>query len=405
MILKSSKSKNCIGLLTNFSGLRLERTNDYYITLIRLKKLKIELYFINAEYLSFQKIITKKVNYDKRFKYFEPKNFNEFNDFIKKKKILIINNIGRGFNYFFLLFFLKIKNLHQIRITNLGNIQSDQNEFRVAESNFLFHLKYQFFRTLPRKIGSLFIFLGLFNKINCRFLSDSRIYKNFQNTNYLKKKFLFYKKIELVKSNLYEEKISKRDMSENLIVLLDLYPYYYEIKRWGMLNEKKVKLHYKQLNFLLDKLAFLYKKEAVVSIHPGYPENFYKNIFPNKKVIKYKTKSLIKKSFIVLFFDSSAILTAIKLNKKIISIESDLFKGKRYNSEVYSGHLKNMKIRLDKKYKFEKISLLRKLNKKVDNYKIFKNKFLGFHKKESGSNEIIKYIKEFFYKKKINEKS
>ena len=395
--MKNTTSKNCIVILTHFSSLRVFKTNDYLSTLIKLKKLKIELYFINSEYLTFQKKITKKIDYDKRFKYFIPKTFNDFNNFIKKKKILIINNFGRNFQDFFLLFFLRKKNFHQITINNFGNIQADNYFYQ--NINLLF-LKKLFFKTLPRKIGSLLIFLRLFNKINCRFTSDLKIYENFQNTNYLKKKFIFYEKLKLVKSSIYEEKIPKKDISEDLIVLLDVYPYYPELRQFKKLNEKEINLHYKQLNFLLDKLAFLYKKKVVISIHPHYPENFHKNLFPNKKVIKYKTKSLIKKSFIVLFFDSSAIVTAIKLNKKIISIESNLFKGKKYNSELYSSKLKNIKIKLDKNYKFEKVSLLSKLNRKVDNYENYKKKFLGFSKKESGSNEISKYVKQFFYKKK-----
>ena len=394
--MKNTTSKNCIGILTHFSS-TIFTSNDYYSTLIKLKKkLKIEIYFINSEYLTFRKKITKKINYDKRFKYFVPKTFSDFSNFIIKKKILIINNIGRNFKDFSLLFFLKKKNLHQITISNIGNIQGDNYFYQNIDLLFLKNL---FIKTLPRKIGSLLIFLGLFNKINCRFISDLRIYKGFQNTNYLKKKFVFYEKIKLVKSNVYEKKIPKKDISEDLIVLLDLYPYYREIRQFKKFNEKEVKLHYKQLNLLLDKLALLYKKKIVISIHPAYPENFYKKIFPNKKVIKYKTKSLIKKSFIVLFFDSSAIIPAIKLDKKIISIEANLFKGNKYCSEIYSSKLKNMKIKLDKNYKFEKISLLRNLNRKINNYKNYKKKFLCFHKKESGSSEIIKYVKEFFYKK------
>ena len=142
------------------------------------------------------------------------------------------------------------KNLHQITIANLGNIQEDNYFYQNID---LLFLKKLFLKTLPRKIGNLLIFLGLFNKINCRFTSDLRIYKNFQSTNYLKKKFVFYEKIKLVKSNIYEEKISKADISEDLIVLLDNYPYYQEIRQFKKLNEKEIKLHYKQLNFLLDK--------------------------------------------------------------------------------------------------------------------------------------------------------
>ena len=86
--MKNTTSKNCIVILTHFSSLRVFKTNDYLSTLIKLKKLKIELYFINSEYLTFQKKITKKIDYDKRFKYFIPKTFNDFNNFIKKKRFL-----------------------------------------------------------------------------------------------------------------------------------------------------------------------------------------------------------------------------------------------------------------------------------------------------------------------------
>ena len=94
--MKNITSKNCIGILTHFSSLTVFESNNFYSTLIKFKKLKLELYFINSEYLTFRKKITKKINYDNRFKYFVPKTFNDFNNFIKKKKILIINNIGRN---------------------------------------------------------------------------------------------------------------------------------------------------------------------------------------------------------------------------------------------------------------------------------------------------------------------
>ena len=74
--MKNITSENCIGILTHFSSLSVFPSSDYYSTLIKLKKLKIELYFINSEYLTFRRKITKKINYDKRFKYFVPKTFN-----------------------------------------------------------------------------------------------------------------------------------------------------------------------------------------------------------------------------------------------------------------------------------------------------------------------------------------
>jgi hypothetical protein len=46
-----------------------------------------------------------------------------------------------------------------------------------------------------------------------------------------------------------------------------------------------------------------------------------------------KTKELIERSFLILFFDSSVILHAMALKKKVICLQSDLFKGILINTK------------------------------------------------------------------------
>ena len=50
-----------------------------------------------------------KYKFPKKIKFFNPKNFYEFSQLCKKINPLIINNIGRGYEFFRILFFLKKK--------------------------------------------------------------------------------------------------------------------------------------------------------------------------------------------------------------------------------------------------------------------------------------------------------
>ena len=77
---------------------------------------------------------------------------------------------------------------------------------------------------------------------------------------------------------------------------------------------------------------------------------------PQRKIVKFQTTEYVFKSFIVLSFNSSAIVQAIKLDKKIISIQSFLFKGKKYSSSIYQELLGSEKITLKKIIKLIKKS-------------------------------------------------
>ena len=140
------------------------------------------------------------------------------------------------------------------------------------------------------------------------------------------------------------------------------------------------------------------KKINLIELGGGNGEMMYQMIkvferFNKFKVVKMKTEELINNSFLVVFFDSSAILQAIKLKKKIIAIRSNLFfGGKKYNSDLYAERIGLKKIDITKKLNINKNKLLEELSKNVKNYDNYLNKYSSANISESGSIEILNYI-------------
>ena len=104
------------------------------------------------------------------------------------------------------------------------------------------------------------------------------------------------------------------------------------------------------------------------------------------------TEKYIEMSCVVLQFNSSAIVSAIKLDKKIISVQSKLLKGKKYSSSIYQERLGTEAITLKKKYNFNKNRLIQKLDQKVKNYLNYKELYFGIENKNLSSKVIGKYL-------------
>ncbi len=175
-------------------------------------------------------------------------------------------------------------------------------------------------------------------------------------------------------------------------MLLDVCPLYEQFTSYQKVNNDDIKKHYKYLGELLNYLSKIFKKKVVVCTHPKYPLKFYKNYLPKKKVVKYKTKEFIMKSFVVLTYNSSAIVNAIKYDKKIISVQSFLFKGVKYSSSIYQERLGTEKITLKGEYTFNKKELLKRLQKNIKKYKKFKKLYFGIQSKNFSSQDISNYI-------------
>lgn len=242
------------------------------------------------------------------------------------------------------------------------------------------------------------VILGLFSQIDVRFISNKKIYKGFLKE---KKKFFpaYYNKFVLVKSKIFDEDLNKKKIQEKYILHLDQDPDYRAMKIVSQLDKNLVKKHYLNLNKLLKLLSKTYKKKVIISIHPLYSQKKTEKRFKNFKVIKMKTNELIEKSFLITFFDSSAILHAIKLKKKILSIRSDLFYGgKKYNSDLYANLIGTKKVNISKNIYIDKTKFLKEVESKIKNYDKYLRNYASFDNTiETGSEKIIKYINSRYF--------
>ena len=316
------------------------------------------------------------------------------------KKPLIINNIGRYFEDFFLLRFLKKKNYPQVVVSNLGNVQAPAYYFK---GNFVNRLRNIFHRKIPYLFFTLLSNFNLVSKIDLRFISNKKIYEKNNNQGIISK-LSYFKKYVLVDGIFLEEKKNKK--SQKYIIHLDLDPDYQEITNiTGKFGDEKIKNHYLKLNEILSKLERKFKKKVFVSIHPNYNLSNAKKRFPNFKVFNKNVFKLVSDAFLITAFDSSIIVDAIQKKKKILILESFLFKEKKYPTSLYKNLVKLESIEISNK-KINLDNLTIKLEKKIKNYQKYIYNFLKTGDRRNPNKEIAliisqeydKFYKKNFYK-------
>ena len=376
-----------------------------------------KIFMINVQNLRFfpnlsKKIYSEKDDHDdelkdveipKNFIFFDPKNLSDFENFITDKELIIINNFTRHFFALKIYLILKKHNIKQIQISNFGVFGS----YGVIYSlKHIFKSLLHFFnQTLFTKINVLLTNLNIIPKLDIRFLSNLETFNNIKNNklkNFLyRKKMLWAKEIKLVNSRSYDIFLKNNlIINDNYIVHLDAsINHLHEVQLRGIWPEEKVKLHYFHLNKFLEKLSKLYKKEVIVTIHPSYNLEEHKKRFPNFQVLKYKTREYIYQSFIVTAFDSSAVTDAILLKKRIIGLESDyMSENEKEHSKSYPKRVGYLHLNTLKDFDFKKDELLSLMNEKIKNYDKFINNYHCFNKNMNGADEIVKTIKERYFK-------
>jgi len=343
-------------------------------------------------------IKNKKLRLPKNIEFFNPQNIMDFKNFMQDKNIIAINSFGRTFNDLKIHFLFKYFNIKQIQISNIGNLQG--KPFLVKKYNI-----FVWFNKFNHDFGHILTValsnLGLVPKIDIRFISSKKTFDFLKKNSLFKRLNFFYCKDHiLVNSKSYDHLASNNPkVSENKIVLLDTmfnHPEFIQMGSTPKLNI--VKEFYNKTNKLLKLLEKNYKKKVVVCIHPKDDLNNKKKIFNKFKVVKYETQKNIIESFIVLFFDTSAIVDAILLKKKIIVLQSSLMDK---NSLRFGGdyHKKAgiFKINLDN-YEFKnKKTLLNHLNKSKINQLSYIQKYLTPDGNNLGFEKIIKTIKNRFF--------
>ena len=132
-----------------------------------------------------------------------------------------------------------------------------------------------------------------------------------------------------------------------------------------------------------------------------------KNIFKNFKVEKYKTRENIFKSYLVLFFESSAIIDAVLLNKNIATIKSKILdEYQKACGEFYIQELKIPYIDIDNipNYNLNLENLtskkfLKDENELKDNYKKYLEKYIcRLNENTEGYKKIVNTLNERYFK-------
>ncbi len=324
----------------------------------------------------------------------------DFTKFCKSRNVIGIDLLGRRLVDLPIHLLLAKNDVKLIQISNIGNIQFT---LKIDDSSLIKGLKYHLDKKVSKYLYYLLANLFLIPKVEIRFISNANILENINNS--LIKKILYKFKFFITKRIININSISfdqfhsnKNKLSENYIVFLDHDLASPDDQYFGhkKINEKK---HFADLKFFLKNLSQTFKKKVIVTIHPRDKLSLKKKIFSNFKVVKYQTRDYINKAFLVVFFESSAIINAILLKKKIITITSDYLNenmklgSKRYQNQAGIYHL-NVQNKLD----FDKKTLLKELNKSKVKYKNFINTYIRPDKNKIGYEKITRIIKNEFFK-------
>ncbi len=404
--------------------------NDYLIYEAfwnNISKKFTKFYFINLNYIINKKNNFKDKNYIKKFFpknliIFRPKSYFELESFLKERQIIVFNGLGRDIKYFYTLYILKKFNCKILLNLTIGytgqgnNFYFDKNN---KIKNFLKYLKFIYLKKIVYFLFRFLVLINIFPKIDILFegsKNNVKIYKNYI-THKIKKKIpwldiTYVKEIKHVNFRSYEELVKKiPHLEDKYIVFLDSnFDHGDAVKFQGEQSADSRKKYYFYLKKVLNKISNLYKKKIVICLHPNTnTQNFKKHININKnvKIVKYKTSYYITKADLVLFHESSIILDAIFLRKKIINLRSSLM-GKYFvnSNKKYSKLVKIPYINLNNYEHIDKNYINKFFKNKKNLYQSYLKNFLTFNindienlndKNLNGSEQIISTIKKKYF--------
>ena len=344
------KNKN-LCLITSFVDIE-KVINSFKFTLNELAKDFENIFIINSENLKFFRKKNYLINFEKlsqnlgnNIEFIDPKNSDEFVEFVSNKQIVMINSLGQSYSELKVHFLLNRKNISQIMISNVGNIQGKEKPTLSKLISFIF------FKKIPKYLYLFFYGMGLLKKVSVRFTSNRYIYENFKD-----KRFSSVKNYELINSRSFDNlMLNNSPINEENIVFLNPdinHPEWVQIR--GTIDENTECEIYSIFESFLEGLSNLYSKKVVVCIHPLNRLDHIKKLFKNFDVVQFETPENIRKAEIVIFADSSSIVDAITLKKKIVCIKRVKLNQKFLNFVPAYHNIGLFEIELGKKFEINK---------------------------------------------------
>ena len=330
------------------------------------KKYK-KFYFINVNNISNKKKlkIDSSIYKKKNIVYFNPESITELNNFLKKNKIFLINNLSFKFRHIIYHYLVGRNNIFQISFSNIFHFSSYKTENWVYVS-FVQKVKFLFSKKISLLIHRSLVILRVIKQINILCVAHKNIFKKITPT-YHKKTFFIkkYKHIRATSVKLPFIQQHKR-VSKKYITFIDTGIEHADISMRGhLINNKMIKNYFSFLKIYLKKLNKIFHKEIIICLHPSSNYELYKKELNSFKIFKYKTEKYILNSDLVLFHDSTAIFSAIFLQKKIISLKSNIM-GNYINARrlFYSKPFSFVVHDIEQNLKINKIQLKLELDKK-----------------------------------------
>jgi len=401
------QKKKYLSFMTDFQDL----TATFHVSEDLFKELSSnfeKIYIINSGNLelppnkNFDENKLKEIYKPDNFIFFNPKNFGEFNEFLKDKDIIVISNIGKYLNSLKIHFFLKIKKIKMIQISNIGYFnQPPVYDYR---NHLYLSIKHLFTNTLFKKIIVILGNVGILPKLEIRFLSSRYILDKIKKNpikNFLYKNKMFYaKKIILTNSRSYDilNKGLYKSTEDYIVHLGNNLNWSDQTVFRGKISDEIINKHHHYLNKFLSKLSDDFQKKIIVCIHPGYDLEKFKKYYENFPVVKFKTREYIYKSFLVTVFDSSAVTDAILLKKRVIGLTSDFVGINEKKQWLSCANIYGfIQLNIKKDILKNKNIILEETEKKILGYDNYISNYHCFDKKISGYSKITNTLKKEFF--------
>jgi len=352
-----------------------------------------------SKYLKLTATVTKDT-LDENYILYTPEKLSDFKKIFSNKECIFLYCINSSKKYFLLNFLLARFKAKKFIISNIGyNPENfnykNQNFFQKINIFFRIRVSYFIFRILT--------ILNIMPNIDYFFESSSYIINSINNgwSKKISKLFpsinlSYYKKVIKINNRDFDSYLNKRfKISEEYIVFIDgmIFDHMDRIYREGKPSNIQREKYYKNLNEILMHLQKIFKKEVIICLHPKNDFSIPNNDFKQFKCDKFKTEEYISNSFIVLFHESSSIIQAILLKKKIINLQGKTL-GNYVNSRcnLYANPLGLKKIDIDKYIIEDNNLILKELNKSILNYDDYIKKNIINDKSKTGIKQIIDYL-------------
>ena len=334
-----------------------------------------------------------------KIKIFEPTNEEELKNFLKDKRLVGINNIGKSIFDFRVHFTLKKYKIKMVHFANIGN---QQITYKPLKGNRLRGFLYNLEKKLSKNLISLLGIFKIVPKNEITFISNTKLLKTINQSKI--KKFLYTqgllytKKFVLVNSRAHDFYLEQANstMDEKQITYIDSNINHEFQQKYGYKpNKFKIEQHYKHTIIFLKKISLMFNKSVVICIHPRDNLEKKKKIYKQFKVVQNLTRENILLSYLVLFYDTSAIIDAIIMKKRLITLvsnyqDNNMLKG----SDIYKNILGIPQMNIENKDVLDINILENELNLSLRNYDVYKENNISPDGNNIGYKKIFKTIKD-----------